>query len=158
MMSIPTTLDRSGPRRLARPAGNGPESSQAWVARDTPVRGGTREGRARWGGVDPVDDGPVGAGVVLVFGPVAALEQVVGRLIECGALADADTIVSDADNPARRSCVLHIAEPGGVQGTGTAGQRRAASAGILESVAALWRGNGHDAARPTGRHRARTGG
>lgn len=96
--------------------------------------------------------------VVLVFGPVAALEHVVGRLTECGALTDADTIVSDADNPARGSCVLRIADHGNAQDTDGAGRRRTVPAGILDSVAALWRGNGRDAARPTGRHRARTGG
>ncbi|MGR6998679.1 hypothetical protein ACU686_12160 [Yinghuangia aomiensis] len=108
--------------------------------------------------MDPVDDGTADAEVVLVFGPVAALEQVVGRLSEHGDLTGAEPVLPDADHPARGSCVLHIAEQGGVQGTGTAGQRRAAPAGLLESVAALWRGNGRDAARPTGRHRAHTGG
>jgi hypothetical protein len=34
------------------------------------------------GGVDPIDAQPADAGMVLVFGPVAALEQAVGRLIE----------------------------------------------------------------------------
>jgi hypothetical protein len=105
--------------------------------------------------VDPVDDET--SEVVLVFGPVAALEQVVGRLTEHGDLVGAEPVLPDADNPARGSCVLHIAEPGVVR-TGAAGQRRAASAGILESVTALWRGHGPDAARPTGRHRVRTGG
>lgn len=106
--------------------------------------------------VDPVDDGT--SEVVLVFGPLAALEQVVGRLTEHGDLAGAEPVLPDADNPARGSCVLHIAEQDCVRGTSTAGQRRAASAGILQSVTALWRDNGHDAARTTGRHRARTGG
>ncbi|WP_345680509.1 hypothetical protein [Yinghuangia aomiensis] len=105
--------------------------------------------------MDPVDDGT--SEVVLVFGPVAALEQVVGRLTEHGDLVGAEPVLPDADNPARGSCVLHIAEQG-VVCTGQANQRRAAPAGILESVAALWRGKDYDAARPTGRHRARTGG
>lgn len=81
-----------------------------------------------------------------------------GRPIEHGDLAGAEPVLPDADNPARGSCVLRVAEQGSVRGTGTAGRRRAASTGIIESVTALWRGNGRDAARPTGRHRARTGG
>jgi hypothetical protein len=119
------------------------------------VRAGTPRASARCCGVDSIDSGPADAGVVLVFGPVVSLEQVVGRLIECGALADADSVVSDPDNPARGSCVLHVAE-GGRPGRGGA-RRRGVPAGILHSVVALWRGPDRDAARPSGRHRAQTG-
>lgn len=114
--------------------------------------------------MDPVD----GAAdeVVLVFGPVAALKQVVDRLTTCGALADAAPVLPDTDHPVRGSCVLGTTEPGGgrTPGRGRGSGRRRAPAGILESLAGWLRRPGHDnarrpATRPEGRpgrHRART--
>lgn len=116
--------------------------------------------------MDPVDDGSADE-VVLVFGPVAALEQVVGRLTARGALARPAPVLPDADHPVRGSCVLRMTEQGGgrTPGRGRRSGRRKAPAGILESLAGWLRRPGHDTARrpathPEGRprrHRARTG-
>ena len=100
--------------------------------------------------------------VVLVFGPVGALEQVVSRLTECGALTDPAPVLPDADHPVRGSCVLRMATPGGgpQNRRGRGSGRRATPAGFLESLAALLRRPGHDTDRrpgdKAGRHRART--
>ncbi|GAA4994283.1 hypothetical protein GCM10023205_78780 [Yinghuangia aomiensis] len=108
--------------------------------------------------MDLVDDGPAGAGMVLVFGPVAALDQVVACLIECGVLTDAEPVMSDTDNPDRGSCVLHVPEQGRVNNTGRAGQLGLVPAGILKTVFGLWRGSSGASGRPSGRHRASAGG
>ncbi|WTW91891.1 hypothetical protein OG216_00140 [Streptomycetaceae bacterium NBC_01309] len=117
--------------------------------------------------MDPVDVGAADE-VVLVFGPVAALEQVVGRLTECGVLADPAPVLPDADHPVRGSCVLRTTEQGGGRtpgrGRGSGRRKAKAPAGILDSLAAWLRRPGHDNARrpqdPSesrpGRHRART--
>ncbi|WTX01110.1 hypothetical protein OG216_47720 (plasmid) [Streptomycetaceae bacterium NBC_01309] len=104
--------------------------------------------------VDAVDDGTA-ADVVVVFGPIAAVEKVVGRLIECGDLADAEPVVAYADDPVRGSCVLRMADRGG---RGSGGGRRAAPTGFLVALAALLRRPDPDTARrqgEPGRHRAR---
>ncbi|WTX01134.1 hypothetical protein OG216_47855 (plasmid) [Streptomycetaceae bacterium NBC_01309] len=104
--------------------------------------------------------------VVLVFGPVAALEQVVGRLTACGVLADPAPVLPDADHPVHGSCVLRMTDLGGgrTPGRGRGSGRRKAPVGILGSLAVWLRRPGHDNARRPqdgpesrpGRHRART--
>lgn len=110
--------------------------------------------------MDLVDDAAADE-VVLVFGPVGALEQVVGRLTECGVLARAAPVLPDAGNPARGSCVLRMAAPSGGRNHGRRSGRRTAASGFLDSLAAVLRRPGRDAARRPGdrpgRHRARAG-
>ncbi|MGR6998683.1 hypothetical protein ACU686_12180 [Yinghuangia aomiensis] len=116
--------------------------------------------------MDLVDDGGADE-VVLVFGPVAALEQVVGRLTACGDLAEAASVLPDAGNPVRGSCVLRVTAPGGGRTPyrGRRSGRRGTGAGFLDFLAAVLRRPGRDttrhpegspSARP-GRHRVRTG-
>ncbi|MGW0664609.1 hypothetical protein [Streptodolium elevatio] len=116
--------------------------------------------------MDPVDVGTADE-VVLVFGPVAALEQVVGRLTACGDLADPAPVLPDAGNPGRGSCVLRMTTPSGgrTPGRGRRSRQRRTGAGFLDSLAAVLRRPGRDTARRPdgspqgrpGRHRARAG-
>ncbi|WP_436776353.1 hypothetical protein [Yinghuangia sp. YIM S09857] len=112
-------------------------------------------------------DGGAADEVVLVFGPVGALEQVVGRLTACGDLADAAPVLPDVDNPVRGSCVLRMTAPGGgrTPGRGRRSGGRKTAVGFLDSLAAVLRRpdrgtarrpEGSPPGRP-GRHRARTG-
>ncbi|MEU8139980.1 hypothetical protein [Streptodolium elevatio] len=118
------------------------------------------------GDMDQVGNGGANE-VVLVFGPVAAVEQVVGRLTACGVLAVPAPVLPDAGNPVRGSCVLRMTTPGGgrTPDRGPGNGWRKTTAGLLQSLATVLRRPDRDTARRPegsqhgrpGRHRARTG-
>lgn len=84
---------------------------------------------------------------VLVLGQVAALEQLVSRLIACGVLADADPVLPDAADPVRGSCLLRMTDQGGGRRQRHGSDHRTTPERLLAALAAWLRRSGPDSAR-----------